>query len=93
MPEISLKLYWKLAKDGAGFRCEMPNGLGITIHPLARDRYLEWGWIAYYDEDLFDADSGTCGSRNMAVKEALGALQKRGVDVNKLPCERCGIPA
>jgi hypothetical protein len=85
MAEISLKLNWKLAKDGAGFRCETPNGLGITIHPLARDRYLEWSWIAYYDAETFEADNGTCMGRNMAIKEALDAL--------KLPCDGCGIPA
>lgn len=88
-----LKLNWRLAADGAGFRCEAPNGLGITIRPLARDCYLEWGWIAYYDEVLFDADDGICSSRSMAITEALEALKKRGVDVNKLPCGGFGIPA
>lgn len=91
--EAILKLAWRFAADGAGFRCEAPNGLGFTIRPLARNRYLEWGWIAYYDEVLFDADDGTCSNRSMAVKEALEALKKRGVDVSKLPCEGCGIPA
>lgn len=92
MEEIQ-KLNWRLATDGAGFKCETPFGLGITIYPLARDRYLEWGWIACYEEELFDSDDGVCSSRSMAVKEAVEALKRRGIDVSKLPCEGDGIPA
>ncbi len=91
--EENLKLNWRLATDGAGFKCETPNGLGITIYPLARDRYLKWGWIACYDEELFDSDDGICGKRSEAVKNALKALKLRGIDVNELPCEGKGIPA
>lgn len=91
--EDNLKLNWRLATDGTGFKCETPNGLGITIYPLSRDHYLVWGWIACYDEELFDSDDGTCRNRIDAVKNALEALKLRGIDVSKLPCEGKRIPA
>ena len=91
--EDNLKLNWRLATDGAGFKCETPNGLGITICPLAGVHSMEWSWSACYDEEIFEADHGICSDREDAVKLALRALKLRGIDASKLPCGGKETPA